>query len=106
MTLIIAINMRLNIDRDDEGHAIRVWMSAGTGAGIELLYQVLSEQFTSSKVKKRCYLQANQGEIRAKLSACAQILDEKIDDFGDIELLIEIDAKYLGLLSAVVTENL
>jgi GTP-binding protein HflX len=98
-------NIQPHINRDDEGNAIRVWMSAETGAGIELLYQVLSEQFTSSKVKKRCYLQANQGEIRAKLSACAQILDEKIDDFGASELLIEIDAKYLGLLSAVITED-
>lgn len=99
-------NVQPHIDRDDAGNAIRIWLSAETGVGIELLYQVLSEIFSSSKVKKRCHLQANQGDIRAKLCACAQILEEKIDEFGDSELVIEIDVKHLGLLSSVVTEEL
>ncbi len=94
-----------HIDRDDEGNAIRVWLSAEKGLGIELLYSVLTELFASSKVKKRCVLQTNQGDIRAKLSAYAQILSEKIDEFGDSELVIEIDVKHLGLLSSVETED-
>ena len=94
-----------HIDRDDAGNAVRIWISAEMGLGIELIYQVLAEQFASSKVKKRCYLEANQGDIRAKLCACAQILEEKMDDFGAVELLIEIDVKYLGLLSPVRTED-
>jgi GTP-binding protein HflX len=57
-------------------------------------------------VKKRCHLKANQGDIRAKLAAYAQILEEKINDLGDSELVIEIDAKHLGLLSSVLTEDL
>lgn len=99
-------NIQPHIDRDDAGNATRIWLSAETSVGIELLYQVLSETFSSSKVKKRCYLKANQGDIRAKLSACANILDEKIDDLGASELVIEIDVKHLGLLSSVVTEEL
>jgi GTP-binding protein HflX len=98
-------NVEPHIDRDDEGNAIRIWLSAEQGLGIELLYCVLSEQFASSKVKKRCHLKANQGDIRAKLAACAQILEEKINDLGETELLIDIDAKYLGLLSSVETED-
>jgi GTPase len=98
-------NIQPHIDRDDTGNAIRVWLSAETGQGLELLYSVLSEIFASSKVKKRCFLEANQGNIRAKLSAYAQILEEKIDDFGANECVIEIDAKHLGLLSLVRTED-
>jgi GTP-binding protein HflX len=98
-------NIQPHIDRDDTGNPVRVWLSAETGQGIELLHAVLAELFASSKVKKRCHLNANQGDIRAKLSAYAQILSEKIDDFGDSELVIEIDAKYLGLLSSVMTEE-
>lgn len=94
-----------HIDRDDEGNAVRIWLSAETGLGIELLYSVLAEIFSNSKVKKRCVLQANQGDIRAKLSAYAQILSEKIDDLGVNELVIEIDVKYLGLLGSVQTEE-
>ncbi|MDD1607428.1 MAG: GTPase HflX, partial [Methylococcaceae bacterium] len=97
-------NVEPHIDRDDEGNAIRIWLSAEKKLGIELLYLVLTEIFASSKVKKRCYLQANQGDIRAKLSAYAHVLEEKIDDFGASELVIEIDVKHLGLLSSVRTE--
>ena len=71
-----------------------------------MLYSVLSEIFANSKVRRRCFLQPHQGDIRAKLNACAQILDEEIDDFGASEVLVEIDAKYLGLLSGVRTEDI
>jgi GTPase len=99
-------NIVPHIDRDDQGNAVRVWLSAEQGLGMNLLYAVLAEIFASSKVKKRCYLQAKQGDIRAKLCAYAQILDEKIDEFGDSELIIEIDVKHLGLLSSVRAEDL
>jgi GTP-binding protein HflX len=91
------------IDRDDTGNPIRVWLSAETGEGVELLYQALAEIFSNTKVKRRCYLQPDQGDIRAKLSAYANIIDEQIDDFGACELVIEIDAKHLGLLRTVET---
>jgi len=93
------------IDRDDHGNALRVWISAETGAGVELLYQVLAELFSTSKLKRKCYLSPDQGNIRAKLFTCAKIINEHIDDFGGTELLIEIDAKYLGLLKTVKFED-
>jgi GTP-binding protein HflX len=97
-------NIAPHIDRDEAGNALRVWLSAETGAGIDLLLQVLTEIFAVSKVRKRCYLQPDQSDIRAKLFACAKIIDEKIDDFGASELVIEIDVKHLGLLKAVKQE--
>jgi GTP-binding protein HflX len=94
------------IDRDDTGNPVRVWLSAETGAGIDLLYQALAEIFSATKIKRRCHLKPDQGDIRAKLSACAKIIDEQIDDFGACELVIEIDAKHLGLLRTVETEEI
>lgn len=93
------------IDRDDHGNPVRVWISAETGVGVDLLYQVLAELFSTNKVKKKCYLQPDQGDIRAKLFTCAKIINEHIDDFGVSELLIEIDAKHLGLLKSVKYEE-
>ncbi|MFZ2726398.1 MAG: ribosome rescue GTPase HflX [Methylococcaceae bacterium] len=93
-----------HIDRDDEGQARRVWLSSVTGQGLDLLFQVLSEQFASSKVKRRCFLTARQGGIRAKLMTTAKIIEETIDEFGDSELVIELDEKYLGLLKDVDNE--
>ncbi len=94
------------IDRDDTGNPVRVWLSAETGAGVDLLYQALAEIFSATKIKRRCHLKPDQGDIRAKLSACAKIIDEQIDDFGACELVIEIDAKHLGLLRTVETEEI
>ena len=93
-------------DRDEAGHAQRVWLSAQTGAGVDLLLAVLSEQFASSKVKHRCFLPASQGGLRAKLHTSAKIITETIDEFGDSEMIIELEQKHLGLLKNVEHEPL
>ncbi|MEI7841187.1 MAG: ribosome rescue GTPase HflX [Methylococcaceae bacterium] len=99
-------NVAPHIDRDEEGNAIRVWLSAVMGAGIELLLEVLVEKFANTKVRRRCYLSPKEGGIRAKLFACANILEESLDEFGDTELLIEIDVKHLGLLKDIQCDEI
>jgi GTP-binding protein HflX len=94
------------IDRDEAGNPVRVWISAETGLGVDLLFQALSEIFSNTKVKRKCYLQADQGDIRAKLFSCATIISENTDDFGGCELAIELDTKYLGLLQSVKTDEI
>jgi GTP-binding protein HflX len=94
------------VDRDDEGNPIRVWLSAETGQGIDLLLEVLAGQFAPTKNKRKFHLRADQGEIRAKLFTCAKIIDEHIDDSGGSDLIIEIDNKYLGLLKAIEMEEM
>lgn len=93
------------IDRDDVGNPVRIWLSAETGDGVELLYQALTEIFSNTKIKRKCYLQPGQGDIRAKLFSCAKIISEKADDFGGYELVVEIDTKYSGLLKSVKVEE-
>lgn len=97
---------RPRIDRDDEGNPLRVWISAETGQGIDLLLSVLAEQFAPPKNKRKCHLRPDQGQIRAKLFTCAKIIDEHINDAGGSDLIIEIDNKYLGLLDAIETEEM
>jgi GTPase len=94
------------VDRDDEGNPLRVWISAETGQGIDLLLNVLAEQFAPAKNKRKCHLRPDQGQIRAKLFTCAKIIDEHINDSGGSDLIIEIDNKYLGLLNAIETEEM
>jgi len=94
------------IERDDLGNPVRVWLSAETGAGVDLLFQALAEIFSNTKVKRTCHLRADQGDIRAKLFACAKIISEKVDDLGGCELVVEIDTKYLGLLKSVEIEEI
>lgn len=94
------------IDRDDQGLPIRVWLSAQTGAGMELLLQALAEIFSANKVKKRCYLLPSQGGVRAKLFSVANILQEKYTEQGGWDLEIEIDQQYLGILDDVEIEEI
>jgi GTPase len=94
-----------HLDRDEQGNPQRVWLSAATGEGLGLLRQVLEETFAASKIKRRCYLKPHQGDIRAKLFTCAKIIAEHINDAGNYELLVELDAKHLGLLRTVETEE-
>lgn len=94
------------IDRDQAGNPARVWLSAETGEGVDLLYQALAEMFSSTRIKRKCYLRPDQGDVRAKLFAVAKILEEEVDDFGGYELVIEMDAKHLGLLKSIEIEEL
>lgn len=98
-------NVEPHIDRDENGKPISVWISAVKGNGQELLTQALAEIFAISRVRRKCYLQPNQGRIRASLFNYASILDEKVSDEGGWDLSIEIDKKYLGLLKEVRVEN-
>lgn len=99
-------NVKPHIDSDDTGKPINVWMSAVTGDGVELLFQALAEMFSSSKVKRKCYLQPNQGGIRASLFDYAKIIEEKVNDVGGWDISIEIDKKHLGLLKTVKVEEM
>ncbi len=94
------------IDRNDEGNVMRVWLSAETGQGIDLLLAALAEQFSNTRGKRKCYLRPDQTDIRAKLFTCAKIIDEHIDEAGGSDLIFEIDNKHLALLNAIKTEEL
>jgi GTP-binding protein HflX len=97
-------NVQPHIDRDSTGRAIRVWMSAEKGLGIDLLLSVLTEIFSVSKIKIRCILPPDQAETRAKLFAVARIIFEHFDDQGVCNLLVELDARHLGLLKSIPYE--
>jgi GTP-binding protein HflX len=99
-------NIQPHVDRDELGNPIRVWVSAESGAGIDLLNEVLAEIFANTKVKRRCYLRPDQTQIRAKLFTCANIIEEHIDESGANDLIIEIDVRYLGLLKDVKNEEI
>lgn len=80
-----------HIDRDDSGKAIRVWMSAQTGAGMELLQEVLAERFRNDKLVVDVTLQPSDGRLRALLYKVANVLSEDVNDQGESVLKVEIE---------------
>ncbi len=94
------------IDRNEQGLPVRVWLSAQTGAGMDLLLQALTEIFSANKVKKLCHLSPSQGGVRAKIFSVANILQEDFTEQGGWDLAIEIDQQHMGILKEVDIEEI
>jgi GTP-binding protein HflX len=53
------------VERGEDGLPRRVWLSASTGAGIELLEGAIAELVGQDMVNEEVHLSPNQGELRA-----------------------------------------
>ncbi len=80
------IDTEARIDRDEYGVPIRVWVSAQTGAGMQLLQQALSDFLLQEKVQGRLVLRPDQGNIRAALYQMGAINHEETGAAGECQL--------------------
>ncbi|WP_237132062.1 ribosome rescue GTPase HflX [Pseudohongiella sp. O18] len=78
------------IDRDDQGQPQRVWMSARTGEGADLLLQAISEMLGHDIVNQHLTLAPDQGRLRAKLYARGAVTAERVDEQGQVVLGIKM----------------
>ena len=78
------------IQRDETGKPVRVWVSAVTGEGIELLQQAITELLADDMLQGRLTLSPSQGKVRARLFQLGAIQSEEYSDSGDILLDIRI----------------
>lgn len=76
------LNMEPRIDRDDEGAPIAVWLSAQTGAGIELLYQAITELVGEEMIEGELILAPTDGRLRARLFEQHAVGEENYRDDG------------------------
>ncbi len=78
------------IDRDEQGRARRVWLSARTGEGFDLLRQVIHETFAAETRRCRIRLRPDEGQLRARLHEQHLVREERYADDGSMELLLEL----------------
>ncbi|MDP2284595.1 MAG: GTPase HflX, partial [Pseudohongiella sp.] len=78
------------IDRGENGKPSRVWISAKTGAGIDLLLAAISEMVTDVVVVKELALTPDQGRLRARLYSRGAVSHETINDQGQTVLNIKL----------------
>ena len=89
------------IDRDDQGKPVAVWLSAQTGAGVELLFDAIAELLGEEIVQQRLRLSPQQGRLRARLYQQNAVLAEEYTDDGSSVLGVRIPkADLLRILSA------
>ena len=90
------------IDRDMDGRAKRVWVSAATGAGMDLLHEAIAERLhelakndsstastAAMRIRRRLYLGADAGKLRAQLYARDVVVGEQTTEDGwvlDVEI--------------------
>jgi GTP-binding protein HflX len=78
------------IERDAEGVIRRVWVSAATGAGLDLLAGALAERFGSRLLRLTLSLEPRHGRARAELYRRGAVLAERVAEEGGWQLELEM----------------
>lgn len=86
------------IDRDDDGRPVAVWLSAATGAGLDLLHAAIAERVSAEQARGLIRLSPAEGRLRARFYALGDVVEERITEQGAIELVVELPARALARL--------
>ncbi|ROR98757.1 GTP-binding protein HflX [Sinobacterium caligoides] len=96
--------MEPRIDRDAAGVPERVWLSAQTGAGLDLLPLALSELLSVDLLHQTISLAPEYARLRAKLHESSAVLTEVYTDDGSID--IEVRMPRFELLKMLSVEGI
>ena len=78
------------IEYNEEGVPERVWVSAATGAGLELLEQALRERLAPKMVETLLCLPPAEGKLRGALYQLQCVQREQVQDNGDMLLSVRL----------------
>ncbi|TBM29983.1 ribosome rescue GTPase HflX [Hafnia paralvei] len=78
------------IDRNDENLPVRVWVSAQTGVGIDLLFQALTERLSGEIASFKLRLPPAAGRLRSRFYQLQAIEKEWVEEDGSIGLQIRL----------------
>ena len=68
--------------RNDAGVPVRVWVSAKTGAGLDLLLAAMTELLSGGLVSQTVILRATQAKLRSHLYKRNFVIAEQTDETG------------------------
>lgn len=89
------------IDRDDEGAPRRVWLSARSGQGIDLLLQAMAERMRRGVGPVSLEVPPNAARLRARLHAMGVVTGERhAEEGGGWVITVHMDPEYLRHLCA------
>lgn len=103
------LEQKPRIDRNADGLPERVWLSAATGEGCDLLLQAINERFAIKLVQGVLQLEPDQSRLRAGLFNLNAVIAENYSEEGQCQLQLRLPQKdFRQLLSqlAVVEESL
>ena len=86
------------LERDAAGRVTRVWLSAQTGAGVDLLRQALAEYYRRNRLTQHLRLPTTAGRLRALIYEHLSVRRETISAEGEWRLEIELSPPDLAWL--------
>ncbi|HEB93107.1 MAG TPA: GTPase HflX [Gammaproteobacteria bacterium] len=86
------------VEHDEHGRVVRVWLSAASGEGVDLLLAALAEYQRTDVVTECLRIPAGDGRLRARLFALGKVLHERVDESGDLLLEVRLERKDLESL--------
>ena len=87
------------VDRDAQGQATAVWISAEKRLGLDLLTGAIAERIARFARVARVRVPASAGALRSRLYAAKAVREERSADDGSIELLVELPDVELRVLA-------
>lgn len=90
------------IQRNAEGRPVRVWLSAVTGVGLELLPQAISECLMPAQYRGQVCLPPAASRLRAHLFDAGAVQQESFDSAGNCLLQLALPLAELGRLLSVL----
>jgi GTP-binding protein HflX len=78
------------VDRNEQGEAIRLWLSAKTGAGFDDFKSLISELFSEKSLRCEITLDSDEGQLRSRLYADKVVDSETYKDDGSMNLSLSI----------------
>jgi GTP-binding protein HflX len=85
-----------HIDRDHDGEITKVWLSSEKNLGMNLLYQALSECLSGMMTQAKIQLDVASAYVRSEIHNIGYIHSEKMDEFGQWILEINVTKHYLN----------
>jgi len=89
------------VERNEQGAVSRVFVSAETGSGIDLLVNALAEHFRRTRVSRHLRLAPAAGRLRALLYEHLHVLSELVTEHGEWLLEMELTEADLAWLHSL-----
>jgi len=93
------------IDYDEQGKPMRVWLSAHTGAGVELVQQALVQRLRPAMVNLSLRIPPSMGKLRGKLYALNSVTAEQPSEDGQMAMQVRMSQVDWQRLCKQVTEE-
>jgi len=83
------------IDYDSEGRPARVWLSAVSGEGLDLMFKAITQLLSDDLIIEVIKVAPQHGQLRSLLFAKGAVVSETIEENGDMLINVRVQRKDL-----------